>query len=228
MKLELRCAARASGRPAEFAAGVAERHGIARAGRGAERVLHAMTRGSVVTHVRQLFALRFSPYIALAIANAFQALRPSVSGVAGPSATAGAPRAPGMRTLRHEVLTTRLIERETRHSAFETRHQRQVLRSVAPRSDVPGPTTAAAAGPIRAAARVFAHRPSGALPAAAAVPSPAASPRTLAEGPLRHLASVVPGAKAIHAAIDVTRLTRDVMRGIDDRIVAHRERMGRG
>lgn len=227
MRPDWRHPQRAAASSAAFAAAIAERHGIERLSRGAlgaERVLHFSAPASIVTHVRQSFALRLSPHIQLSVQPAQQSLL-QVPGAA-PVVFRDAP--PAMQTLHHEAFTTRLMARETRHSSFDVRSTERVLHTIetGDRRDRAG--DAAPAG-SRPSTRVFARPPAAPKPVSS-TPVPAVEQdRLRAETPWRAELKSVPGAAHPgQAAIDVNHLTREVMRGIDERILAHRERLGRG
>lgn len=223
MRPDWRHPLRAGGSSAAFVAGIAERHGIERLSRGAERVLHFNAPPSIVTRVRRSFALRLTPYIQVSVQLAQQALL-QVPGAA-PVVFRDAP--PAMQTLPHGTFTTRLMARETRHSSFDVRSTERVLHTIEA-ADRTGRAGDAAPARSRPSARVFARPPAAPTPVKSA-PAPAVEHSRLgAETRWRTEVKSVPGAgHPGQAAIDVIRLTREVMRGIDDRILAHRERLGR-
>src|SRR4051812_8919108 len=111
-----------------FIAGIAGRHRVARSARSAERTLRFGCRAFIATTVRQMFALRFSPCVQVSVAAAVNRIlrEPNASAAdtrrdtAWPAATIGA--------LRHEALTTRLLQRELRLSSVDVRASSRVLR----------------------------------------------------------------------------------------------------
>ena len=206
-----------------FVDAIAQRHRVARAAQRMQRMLRVAPPASVVANIRHVLCLRFSPDVRVAIATELGRVR-RVLGESVPQARRiDALAAPAMRTLRHEVLTSRLLERESRVSSLDVRASSRVLRSV---EEVNRVRRQRDETPARngAAGRVFAHPVS----AAAAAAKVAAALRPAESRAQRFGADTVlpPVTRAIDAAVDVNLLTRDVMRAIDERIVAHRERQG--
>jgi hypothetical protein len=227
MRLDQRRSALLPRPSAGFVAAIAERHGAERSPwPAAQRVLRRDARASIVTHVRQLFAVLFSPQVRVLIANQAGALlRAPGQPAPGTAGTAAAPAA-ALRTLRLQVLATRLLERESRHSSFDVHASTRVLRAVE-QANHPARHGAAVPGlRARTPERVFARPPSPTQPPPAPQPAAREAERALA-APLRGAAVALPAVHKVDAAVDLDRLTREVMRGIDERLVAHRERMGR-
>lgn len=218
-------AAASSASSASFAAAVAARHGASASPWPAStRVLRHDATVCIVRQVRQLFNVVLAPRLRIAL-----------GGHAGvPEAAAGWPALGGagaasamiLRTLRHELFAERLLQRQSRHSSLEATTTR-VLRAVEqvnyPASRIEAAPPVASRAPARVLARPAAVRSMAPpqLPPVAAARAPAAAPLS----PWH--ASAPAAAPAPRPLVDLQLLTRDVMRGIDERIVAHRERMGR-
>jgi hypothetical protein len=208
-----------------FAAGVARRHGIARASRPVERVLHAVAGPAPVIGARlsRMLVLRVAAQVTVAGAAPGRATRgPAVV----PAAAAEAASAASIR----ERLVLRLLARETRVSSLEREAATRTAALVPRPGRAPGSERVGQRTVVRELQRVFAR------PAAAPAHAPAAvRPREEAAGHAAtaswRLGSPLPAMPAAAAAgagsVDVDRLTREVMRGIDERILAHRERLGR-
>ena len=210
---------RPAGRGAAFAQAVAQRHGVGRGAGALERVLRMHTAVGIFDRVRRMFVLNVSMRLGVSVgagANAGRAVWPPVERLFADRRERGAATAFETRTAHRDVLATRLLARETRRSilARESVLRTSELVAQAGRgARAPGP-----AGP--ALPRVLA-RPAPATPAAARPTRDAIDP---AAAPSWRTGAAPPPAAA---AVDVQRLTREVMRGIDERILAHRERLGR-
>jgi len=210
-----------------FVAAHAARHRLLRVAPDGERVLRRLPPRLTVLHWQQHVAWQWSPRFALrktsVIAGGREASEPA------PASAREAPPAPQRLALRapqrHDVLTTRLFLRETRiasaGSSREVTIRKTIETTEAKRKE------AAAAAPVppplpRVLARAAAAAPAAAVPRHAA---PAAGAPSTALNTRASLAAAL--APRTPPAIDIDRLTRDVVRTIDQRIVAHRERMGR-
>ncbi len=219
MKPEAIRQGRPPGRGAVFAQAVAQRHGVGRAAGPLERVLRMHTAMGIVDRVRRMFVLNVSMRLGASVAagaNAGRAVRPLVERVFADGRERGAATAFETRTARRDLLATRLLARETRRSILARESVLRTSELVVQASRgarAPGP-----AGP--ALPRVLA-RPAPAAPAAARPTRDAVDQATAPSW--RMDAAQRPAT----AAVDVQRLTREVMRGIDERILAHRERLGR-
>lgn len=206
-----------------FVASLAARHGLERQVPGAERVLRAGLRASIVMRLAQSFALRLSPAVHVHLPAS---LRPAMRGTEAPAAVAHeAPAAPAWpsRTLRERSVVTRLLERTSRVSCLDARAAERIERTIERIHRTRLEREEARAPAALAVRRTLAHGPQAALAAARAGAS--AAPATPVPASPRPF-SAVP-AKPSTLPVDVAHLTREVMRTIDERIVAHRERLGR-
>jgi hypothetical protein len=204
-----------------FVDAIAQRHSVARAAQRTQRMLRVASRASIVANIRHVLALRFSPDVQVAIATELGRVRHVAGEPVSEAHRIDALPASTMRTLRHEALTHRLLERESRISSVDVRASSRVWRSVEEVNRVrrQREETSARNGVV---GRVFAHPVS----AAAAAAKVGAALRPAESRAVRFGADTAPPpvSRAINAAMDVNLLTRDVMRVIDERIVAHRER----
>ena len=206
-----------------FVDAIARRYRVARAAQRTQRILRVAPPASIVANIRHVLSLRLSPDVRVAIATELGRVQRVLREPVPDARRINASAASTMRTLRHEVLTSRLLERESRVSSLDVRASSRVLRSV---EEVNRVRRQREETPARngAVGRVFAHPVS----AAAAAAKVAAALRPAESRAIRFGADATPPpvSRAIDAAVDVNLLTRDVMRAIDERIVAHRERQG--
>jgi hypothetical protein len=207
-------------RGAAFADAVAARHGGVRGARPVERVLRAHTGIGITPGARAAFALQLTARFALSIAAAVRSLPGSVREILREREVAVPVEA---RAPRFERLVERLRERELRRSTLERRSTTRITELLR-QANAAAPATRASAPAPGQVPRVLARPASVAARAA-----PAPRPHEAQAGPAIASAWRI-GASApapVAAAIDTSRLARDVMRSIDERILAHRERMGR-
>jgi len=178
----------------------------------------------MVTRRPQFFGLRVAPHFEVAVSlvgRERDAAGPPSSGSIGYQQPAIV-----LRASHHESLVSRLLERETRVSALhvETRALVSTMLAETGRRRRGSDETTAKRAPT-GVLRVL-HRspvPKTDAPSAAPMREAAITSRTSSR-----LVQEMERAVPHHAApIDLASLTRGVMQAIDQRIVAHRERMGR-
>ena len=181
---------------------------------------------------------RFAPAGALAPTRAPARLAPPPPWSAAPFVLAGPPpsartheRTAGLTLERSRLIVQRLVEGRARREdprAVPTPRRRDVQAAV---------PAAAVAPPWAAAASSRSGTPRlapGAGPPAMVLAAPAAAPDSAPDAALATLAARehpqaarAAAAPAVQAPIDISALTDQVVRQLDRRIVAHRERMGR-